>query len=332
MRKGASRNMQRIGLKVSAGVAPPERGSTPAPFYKQLHAMELHRLARIRYAFELEQEIQQKLGSGDSVGLLRERLNGVRNGTIEPPRYADARVSGRSKEKLKVQAAAAPAKTQRGPKRLYASERQLLADLADLAKGKLTLTGVATVKGLLDRFDSSFAAEILALNVTFVETIRASSVYALAPDMSAADGLLLASVLTEKATDSVLQNATPPNERPAASGSQDTHPPRSGRYISVDSITAPQYMVLRTHGWSIAGDRLYPPDGWNGELPTKLSGGPIHAPAAQRSQRVTSMPTPAPTKNLEVRKDHRPLNERAALDVKTAPGKSRHTITLPKRG
>lgn len=258
MRKGASRNMQRIGLKVTAGIAPQESGNRPAPFYKQLHAMEMRRLDRIRYGFELEQQIQSKLDAGESVGLLRERLQGVRNGSVEPPRYRDAKITGRrpvEHVQLEHLRQAKPERSSRRP--LYASERQAVADLGDLARGKLTLTGIATVKGLLERFDAEFVAGALKVTPEFLGKVTSSAAYALATAMSAADGLILAGVLEKRA-----ESVAPPGEEVEAPPAPPLEANGSRKYISVDAITGNQFLKLRDAGWTLSFDRMYPPADW----------------------------------------------------------------------
>lgn len=205
MRKGAARNMQRISLKVVAGMAPPQnRDVQLAPVYKQVRALELRRLARVRYSFEIEQEIAEKIAAGESVGLLREKLLGVRNGTIDPPHYKDIRPTGDPMRlrKAKVDWAAEQRnrENRRGTpeKRLYRSERELEADLTDLAKGKLTPTGIGTIKGMLERFDEGLVTAVLGLKRDFVRKVAASAVYRLAPDLSPKDGLLLSQVLEDR--------------------------------------------------------------------------------------------------------------------------------------
>ena len=333
MRKGAARNMQRISLKVTAGIAPPERGAKQAPYYKQVHALELHRLARIRYTFELEQQIQRTLADGENAGLLRERLAGVRNGTIDPPRYADARVTGR-RPVSETQRHERPRSEKHRERRLYASERQVGADLADLSKGKLTLTGVATVKGLLDRFDIGFVAASLALTAEFIDKVTASSVYALAPSLSTADGLLLAEVLEQRAyereqTESDTVTSADPSETPAPAPKPT---PAPQQFISVDSITGAEYLTLRAHGWTISGARMYPPAGWEPPKPSRsVEPSTALPPSTPQGNQDPAMETPPAQRETIITKVVAPLNERALLDVQTTPGKMRRTLSLPGR-
>jgi hypothetical protein len=273
MRKGAARNMQRLSLKMEVGTAPPQyRDVHQAPVYRQVRALELRRLARVRYSFEIEQEIAEKLAAGDSVGLLREKLLGVRNGTIEPPHYRDIRPTGdpmRLREK-KLDWAAEQRKheNRRAPpeKRLYRSERELEADLADLAKGKLTPTGIGTIKGMLERFDEELVIAVLGLTREFIRKVAASAVYRLAPDLSPKDGLLLSEVLQsrlplDEETDRgsapaavVVEASVPPSKKPATAPTS----PTVGA-ISVDDISGAEFLSLRGKGWSIKGAWMYPP-------------------------------------------------------------------------
>jgi len=219
MSKGQARNMQRISLKVMAGVAPDLPKAKQVPTIRQLQSMEIGRLARIRYAFEIEQRIEAALAAGESVGLLREKLAGVRNGTVPvPPGYGDRPTGpslaasdmhirrGKTREEARRRVREEmEERRSRQPKRpsrirpLYRSEREAAADLTDLAKGKLTMTGVATVRGLLDRFDQAFVEATLSCPPGFIEKVKSSAAYGLAPKISAEDGLLLVGVLEERA-------------------------------------------------------------------------------------------------------------------------------------
>ena len=194
MRRGAARNMQRISLKVTFGTAHPlEGGQKQAPVFVQMQRSERQRLDRFRHVFELEQEIQTTLANGGNVGLLRERLAGVLNGSIEPPRYKTSKPTPMSVK------APDPKLRRSQNHRVYRSDREVAADIADLQKGKLTMTGVATVKGLLSRFDEAFVAATLMIDPSLIDKIKVSAVYGLAGDLSAADGLLLAEVLERHA-------------------------------------------------------------------------------------------------------------------------------------
>jgi hypothetical protein len=264
MSKGAARNMQRISLKVTAGTAPPQNPDVKqAPVYKQVRALELRRLARIRHTFEIEQEIADKQAAGESVGLLRERLIGVRNGTIEPPHYGHVRPTGDTLRLSKAQRPSSTRTPHQNEKpsrehRVYRSEREVQADLADLAKGKLTPTGIATVKGLLDRFDEDLVAVALGIGTDFIHKVAASAVFRLVPALSPKDGLLLASVLEKR---------LPPEEGGKAETRHTKATPVAMpsaveavlKPISVDAVTGAEYMDLRGQGWSISGAWLYPP-------------------------------------------------------------------------
>lgn len=299
MRKGAARNMQRISLKVARGIAPPQNEVQQAPVYKQIRALELRRLARVRYSFEIEQEIAEKMAAGESVGLLREKLLGVRNGTIEPPHYKGIRPTGDPMRlrKKKVDWAAEQRKheNRRVPpeKRLYRSERELEADLADLAKGKLTPTGIGTIKGMLERFDEELVIVVLGLTQEFVRKVAASAVYRLAPDLSPKDGLLLSEVLRSRlsADEGMDDDPTPepvaikanvPTVKPATPAPKPLGPPVGA--ISVDDISGAEFMNLRSKGWSIKGAWMYPP----GVAPA-----PSQPPAAQSRKTVVTSPVKA---------------------------------------
>lgn len=184
--------MQRISVKAAVGMARSiEGGVKQPPVLQQLARIDAERLSRIRYGFEIERQIAEKLAAGDNVGLLRERLQGVRNGSIQAPKDF-----GRKQD--------APRSLVRPPERnnphqrvsrLYRGRRELEVDLLDLAKGKLTMTGIATVKGLLDRFEDSIVIEALGLANGLVEKVRSSAVFNLAPPMSPDDGMLLVEAL-----------------------------------------------------------------------------------------------------------------------------------------
>jgi hypothetical protein len=97
MSKGQARNMQRISLKVTAGTARPlEGGMKQPPVLKQLQAMEVDRLARIRFGFDVEQKIADATAVGQNVGLLRKKLAGIRNGSVAVPKGYGARPTGLS--------------------------------------------------------------------------------------------------------------------------------------------------------------------------------------------------------------------------------------------
>lgn len=195
MSKGQARNMQRISLKVTAGTARQlEGGMKQPPVLKQLQAMEVDRLARIRFGFDVEQQISDATAAGQNVGLLREKLAGIRNGSIAVPKGYGARPTGLSLKALPdAHKTSRPRRNRAKP--LYASERQAAADIADLSKGKLTMTGVATVKGLLERFDALFVEATLECPIGFIDRVQASAVYALAPPLQPADGQMLVDAL-----------------------------------------------------------------------------------------------------------------------------------------
>lgn len=210
MRKGAARNMQRISLKVTFGVASPlAGGEKQPPVFVQMQRSERQRLDRFRHVFELEQEIQITLEKGGNVGLLRERLAGVLNGSIEPPRYRESRPTPMSVK------APDPRKRRQHQHRVYRTDREVAADIGDLQKGKLTLTGVATVKGLLSRFDEHFVASTLKIDEGLIAKIKGSAVFGLAKDLAAADGLLLVEVLERLApTEDVSESIDGPPVEP----------------------------------------------------------------------------------------------------------------------
>ncbi|SMQ85919.1 hypothetical protein SAMN06295905_3214 [Devosia lucknowensis] len=261
MSKGAARNMQRISLKIAAGTAPPQNPDVKqAPVYKQVRALELRRLARIRHVFEIEDEVAKKQAAGESVGLLREKLLGVKNGTIEPPDYRDIRPTSDTQRHRSM----TPSKPHRDQQksdgrvrhhRLYRSDREVISDLNDLRKGKLTPTGMATIKGLLDRFDEETVIGALELKAEFVRKVAASALFAMVPAMSPADGILLAGVLEARLPP--LPKEDPPDERQPA----ETAPAQGDavKAISVDAISGAEYLELRIRGWTISGSWMQPP-------------------------------------------------------------------------
>jgi hypothetical protein len=318
MRKGAARNMQRISLKVVAGTAPPQnRDVHQAPVYKQVRALELRRLARVRYSFEIEQEIAEKMAAGESVGLLREKLLGVRNGTIEPPHYKGLRPTGDSIRLSRKARAAEQRKhdNRRAPpeKRLYRSERELESDLADLAKGKLTPTGIGTIKGMLERFDEELVIAVLGLPQDFVRKVAASAVYRLAPDLSPKDGLLLSEVLQTRLPAD--EEAAPPPKSAAATEAKAV-PERVSRpapapsgppagAISVDDISGAEFLNLRSKGWGIKGAWMYPP-----------GVDPASAPAAAAAKKKVVVPSPVKARVAVAPKTAKP--SKSPKKVKTA--------------
>jgi hypothetical protein len=62
------------------------------------------------------------------------------------------------------------------------------------------MTGVATIRGLLERFDALFVEAALACPIGFIDKVQASAVFALAPPLLPSDGLLLVDALEARAT------------------------------------------------------------------------------------------------------------------------------------
>lgn len=71
-------------------------------------------------------------------------------------------------------------------------------DLADIARGKLTPSGIALVKVLLDRFDIHEISDALGTPMAFLEKAALHPVYRLASGLRAADGLIIVGVLEKQ--------------------------------------------------------------------------------------------------------------------------------------
>lgn len=213
MRKGASRNMQRIGLKVTAGVAPHLSGGIKQPpVAVQQQREQLERLARIRRSFQLEQQIQVKLAAGENVAELRETLAGVKTGRVAVPLAL-----GRDQVPQKRD----PIRTEYGPRDVSKSRRprpgrtlrEMQADLVDISKGRLTLTGASVIKGLVERFDREFVDQLLEPAPGFLDKVIGSAFYSLSPDLEPNDGWTLLEAMELRG-----HKALPKDDDPAPAG------------------------------------------------------------------------------------------------------------------
>ena len=205
MHKGASRNQQRIGLKVTAGTARAKEANALAAPVKQLRFAEAQRLARIRRVFEIEQQL--KGASGSDAVRLRSELEGMRTGRLEPPIYLaqDPRPKPDRQRPVTVAERNGPERV-RGtgsnsdPKRVA---KGLEVDLADLARAKVTLTGVALVKTLLSNFEPSLIAEAIGAKVETIAKIAGHPLLQITPALPTEDGLVLVTILEERFKDLV---------------------------------------------------------------------------------------------------------------------------------
>lgn len=210
MYKNAMRNMQRAGLKTGTGlladVAQPE---PPLPTVQQARLSEAARLARIRRAFEIETEIADLLRRGQGVAALRTELAAVRAGKQDVP-LSLARYPSPSPDHVAV-----TVHRKRGPERTTFEDRRqpekprpekkkplsslaVEADLSDLSKEKVTLSGVAIVKILLIGFDVDTIALTLKTPAAFLEKIRSSHLFSLAPTLETEDALVVVDVLEKR--------------------------------------------------------------------------------------------------------------------------------------
>lgn len=202
MYKKASENSQRVSIKLAVGLTVPGgdgRGPSLAPI-EQARITAAKRLARIRRVFELEQEISK----GRNVAHNRQEIELVRNGHKDvdlrlayDPRPSDtpsvtvARRDGPERQRLRGSDGV-------HGKRPTITEKGVFIDLADIAKGKLTPSGIALVKVLLDRFDIQEISEALGTPMAFLEKAALHPVYRLASALQAADGLIIVSVLEKQ--------------------------------------------------------------------------------------------------------------------------------------
>lgn len=200
MYKGSSRNRQRIGIKVTAGTAPGKEANDLAAPVKQIRFAEALRLARIRRIFEIEQKL--KSADGAEGRKLREELEGVRSGRIDPPvtLARDPRPKSDRPRAVTVAERQGPARIPAGrstidPKR---AAKGLEADLSDLARGKTTLTGFSLVKTLLANFDALTIAAAIGAKLDTIEKIAGHALVRLAPTLSSEEGLILVGILEDR--------------------------------------------------------------------------------------------------------------------------------------
>lgn len=215
MYKGANRNMQRAGIKTTAGVATGPSGQEPLlPTNDQARMAEAHRLARVRRSFEIQQEISRRLANGESVAELRAELEGISTGRIEVP-LALARdpkphdgpavtVAGkRGPERGEVsnplaKEAMREYRSKESKRRDRLSPRAAEIDLNELAKGKVTLTNSALVRTMAETFDFELIADVLGAERKFLKKLMDGAAFALASPLSAEDGLVLVDVLERR--------------------------------------------------------------------------------------------------------------------------------------
>ncbi len=203
MYRGSSRNMQRVSLKAGLGHGKAGPNTPLAAPVKQHQYMDAVRIARVRRCFELEQEIAAALAKGAGVASLRSELEGVRAGRIEPP----MRLSRDPRPKQDRPPAVTVA-DRRGPEKVRGGgsrgrdpqviRKGLELDLADLGRGKVTLTGIALVKTLLSHFQVDMISEVLGAGLPTIRKVADSAVLGLAPTLSAEDGLVLVAILEER--------------------------------------------------------------------------------------------------------------------------------------
>lgn len=203
MYKNASRNSQRVSIKLAAGLrVPGSKGRGPRrSTVEQARIAAEERLARIRRAFELEQEIAR----GRNVAQNRRELELVRNGhkDIDLRLARDPKPS--NSPSVTVSRRRGPERQRFGgsdralrEKRSTVTEKGVMIDLADIARGKLTPSGIALVKILLDRFGIHEISEALGAPTAFLEKAALHPIYRLASELHAADGLVIVSVLEKQ--------------------------------------------------------------------------------------------------------------------------------------
>lgn len=189
--------MQRVGLKVSTGTAKGKEPNDLAAPVKQIRFMEAQRLARIRRTFEIEQKL--KTASGTDVARLKDELEGIKSGRIEPPIQLARDPRPKADRPRPVTVA-----DYNGPERVLSNTRAidpkrvakgLEVDLADLARQKITLTGVALVKTLLRNFQPAVIAEAIGTKVGTIEKIAGHPLLQMASALSPDEGLVLVEIL-----------------------------------------------------------------------------------------------------------------------------------------
>lgn len=198
MYKNASKNMQRIGLKVTAGTA---RALTDEikqpPVVEQYRRMEQVALARVRHCFELETEIARRILRGENVAVLREQLDNVKTGRVAAPIRLGREPTPKSPPELMVVPGPRGDRPTHRPSKPR-TLREMAADLTDIAKGKLTLTGASVVKGLLERFDAEFVGSVLKPPKGFIEKVTLSPIFQHAASLGEIDRMRLVEALEAK--------------------------------------------------------------------------------------------------------------------------------------
>lgn len=155
-------------------------------------------------AFVASSRSKKKLKSADGVEgkNLREELEGVRSGRIAPPVSLahDPRPQPDRQRAVTVAERQGPARTRAAQSRVDPKRvaKGLEADLADLARSKITLSGVSLVKTLLANFDSQTIADAIGAKIDTIEKIACHALVKLAPTLSTEDGLVLVEVLEDR--------------------------------------------------------------------------------------------------------------------------------------
>lgn len=227
MYKTSARNMQRVTLNTMMGRGGAKKGAPALTPVQSARLAEERRLARIRRVFQLEREIELAIAAGQSTAKLRAELDGVRKGIIE----VDLRLA-RDPKPRRDPIPAVTVHRRRGLERVRANqmrpdrrspeviEKGLRIDLADLAKGKITLTVVAMVKTLLKTFPQSDIAEVLKAEPKLIAKIAESPLLQLAPLLDGRSGLILADILEKE------MRKMYPEEAAASSGESSPATPK----------------------------------------------------------------------------------------------------------
>jgi len=214
MYKSAVRNMQRVTLNTVMGRKGAAKGPPAMTAAESAKLADRIRLARARRIFELEKEIEAVSARGESVARLRAELDGVRKGTVKVSLSLardPAPRKGHAPETARRKGPERPSAGRSRPRPKEAIERELTVDLDDLAKGKVTLSGVAVVKTLLLSFSRDDITEILKADPKVVGKIADSPLIGLAPLMEGEVGLVLVDILEER-----LRKAYPEDAREEA--------------------------------------------------------------------------------------------------------------------
>ena len=200
MYRSHSRNMQRIGQKVSMGTAAEREAVALAPAMDQIRYADMVRMARIREVFALERKL--KRASGEEARRLQAWIDGLKSGRIDPclPPKKAAKAKARPPRPSPDPARAGRAPAHAPAPRAAATgiARALERDLTDLAKGEVTAGGAAIVKTLLASMQAGTVSGMTGATVATIATIAASDAFKASPKLTARAGAVLIEVLKER--------------------------------------------------------------------------------------------------------------------------------------